>query len=115
MKVEDRLDEDRKKHRTCTLTFHENDYFTNESLVLTIKYTDSDADETDEIKGSTIEWRDGKDLTKKKIKKKQKNKKTGETREIIKTVKSESMFHIFTEAKMPAIEDDEREEDDEEF
>lgn len=68
--IDDVLDEDRKKNRTLTLSFAENEFFSNETLVLTIKYTDSDADEPDHITGSTIQWKDGKDMTKKKIKKK---------------------------------------------
>lgn len=70
LKVEDELDEERKKIRTLTLTFAENEYFTNEALTLTIKYTDSDPDEPSTITGSPINWKDGKDMSKKKIKKK---------------------------------------------
>jgi len=55
---------------------------------LTVKliYKGDDDDEIKKIEGTNIEWKDGKDVTKKKIKKKQKNKKTNETRTIIKTV-----------------------------
>lgn len=53
-----------------TLRFAENDYFTNDNLVLVINYKDADADEPVLIKGAPINWKDGKDLTKKKIKKK---------------------------------------------
>jgi hypothetical protein len=45
VKLNDTLDEERKKNRTLTLEFSENDFFSNEVLTLTIKYTDSDADE----------------------------------------------------------------------
>jgi nucleosome assembly protein 1-like 1 len=38
---------------------------------------------------------EGKDPTKKKIKKKQKHKKTGETRTVVKTVDADSFFNIF--------------------
>ena len=34
-------------------------------------------------------------MTKKKVKKKQKHKKTNETRTIVKTVESESVFNVF--------------------
>ena len=37
---------------------------------------------------------EGKDTTKKKIKKKQKHKKTGETRTVVKTVDADSFFNI---------------------
>jgi nucleosome assembly protein 1-like 1 len=68
--VEDVVDEERKKTRTLTLHFAENEFFTNEFLTLAIKYTDAEADEPDEIMGSPINWKEGKDLTKKKMKKK---------------------------------------------
>jgi len=69
VKVDDELNEDRKKIRTLTLSFAENDYFTNEALTLAIKYTDCDADEPATITGSPINWKEGRDLSKKKIKK----------------------------------------------
>jgi nucleosome assembly protein 1-like 1 len=70
VKVEDKITEDRKRVRTLTLTFGENEYFTNETLTLTIKYADQEPDEPSTITACTINWKDGKDLTKKKIKKK---------------------------------------------
>jgi 5'-AMP-activated protein kinase catalytic alpha subunit len=60
-----------------------------------------------------IDWKDGKDLSKKKIKKKQKNKKTGETRTIIKTVPAESFFNAFESRKAPEGLEEEDEEDEE--
>ena len=55
-------------------------------LSLKARFRDDDKQEVVETEGTVIDWKDGKDLTKKKIKKKQKNKKTGETRQIVKTV-----------------------------
>ena len=52
-------------------------------------------DQLKEVKGTAIEWMEGKDPTKKKIKKKQKHKKTGETRTVVKTVDADSFFNIF--------------------
>jgi len=52
-------------------------------------------------------------LSKKKIKKKQKNKKTGETRQIVKSVPAESFFNAFESRKCPEpkeMDDDEDEE-----
>lgn len=95
-----------------TLSFSENEYFTNDSITLSIKYKDADADDADEIKGGVINWKDGKDITKKKIKKKQKNKKSGETREVIKTVPSDSVFSVYRDMQMP--DDEELEELEEE-
>jgi hypothetical protein len=54
VKLNDTLDEERKKNRTLTLEFSENDFFSNEVLTLTIKYTDSDADEPLHVTGSSI-------------------------------------------------------------
>ena len=56
-----------------------------------------------------IEWLEGKDTTKKKIKKKQKHKKSGETRTVMKTVDAESFFNLFQNLTKPedADEDDE--------
>jgi nucleosome assembly protein 1-like 1 len=71
---------------TVNLTFKENEYFTNQVLSLKARFRDDDKQEVVETEGTVIDWKDGKDLTKKKIKKKQKNKKTGETRQIVKTV-----------------------------
>ena len=70
-------------------------------------------DEVQETEGCLIEWKDGKDLTKKKIKKKQKNKKTGETRTIIKTIPADSFFNMFETRKAPeeAVPEDEQDSD----
>lgn len=47
------------------------------------------------------------DLSKKKVKKKQKNKKTGDTRTIVKTVESDSLFNLLgTDREAPKKEDD---------
>ena len=62
------------------LTFSENEWFTNEKLTLKVIFKKDQDEEVAETEGCVIDWKDGKDLSKKKIKKKQKNKKTGETR-----------------------------------
>lgn len=76
------------------LTFEENDFFPagvlSKKLVL-------NAEEQMPIKseGTEIAWKEGKDLTKKTIQKKQKNKKSGQQRVINKTVEDESFFNFF--------------------
>jgi nucleosome assembly protein 1-like 1 len=65
---------------TITISFRENEYFTNDKLSLTVEFKDAQREEVVKTTGTPIDWKDGKDLTTKKIKKKQKNKKTGETR-----------------------------------
>lgn len=46
---------------------------------------DDDTNQTIEVIGCTINWKENQDVTKKKVKKTQKNKKTGEKRVIVKT------------------------------
>lgn len=99
---------------SITLTFKENEFFTNKTLELQCLYKKDQEDEVQETKGTLIEWKDGKDLSKKKIKKKQKNKKTGETRTIVKTVPSESFFNVFESRTAPDADKDEDDEVDEE-
>ncbi|XP_037070853.1 nucleosome assembly protein 1-like 1 [Pollicipes pollicipes] len=104
-----------------TLEFHfsPNDHFTN--AVLTKEYfmkcTPDEKDpfsfEGPEIiksKGCTIDWKAGKNITEKTIKKKQKHKARGSTRTITKTVQNDSFFNFFNP---PAVPDDPEAEVDE--
>lgn len=61
--------------------------------------------------GTVIEWEQGKDLTKKEIKKKQKNKKTGQSRVVTKIVEAESFFNIFGSVAVSEQEDLEADEE----
>lgn len=98
---------------TIKIYYKENEYFTNPHLELMVRFKDDQQDEVVETQGTIIDWKDGKDLSKKKIKKKQKNKKTGETRTIVKTVPADSFFNAFESRKAPEGIDDEDEEDEE--
>ena len=65
--------------------------------------------------GTEIEWCDGKDLTKKMTKKKQKNKKTGQTRVVERAEKIKSFFNFFDsqdcrDEHMDTLEDEEADE-----
>jgi len=104
------------KPPTCSieLTFKENEYFTNEKLTLKVEFKDESRDEVVETIGTIVDWKDGKDITTKKIKKKQKNKKTGETRNIVKTVPAESFYNCFESRKAPEGGRDEAAEDEDE-
>lgn len=82
-----------------TFTFEKNDYFKNAQLKKAFVMTRQNIIE--KCEGTEIEWKDGKDVTKKKIKKKQKHKKTNETRTIVKTVEAESFFNVFTSRTAP--------------
>lgn len=98
---------------TVTLTYKENPYFANETLELMVRFKDDQADDVTETQGTVIQWKEGKDLTCKKIKKKQKNKKTGETRTIVKTVPADSFYNCFESKKAPEGDRDEDDEDEE--
>lgn len=64
--------------------FEKNDYFSNENLKKTFVMTKQNIIE--KCDGTEISWKDGKDVTKKKVKKKSKNKKNAQARTITKTV-----------------------------
>ncbi|NWS10268.1 NP1L1 protein, partial [Pachyramphus minor] len=90
-----------------TLEFHfePNDYFTNEVLTKTYRMR-SEPDDSDpfsfdgpEIMGCTgcqIDWKKGKNVTLKTIKKKQKHKGRGTVRTVTKTVSNDSFFNFFS-------------------
>lgn len=105
-----------------TLHFHfkENDYFTNS--VLTKEYEmkcepmedDPFSFEGPEIykcKGCSIDWKKGKNLTVKQVKKKQKHKSKGNVRTITKQVKADSFFNFFDPPTVPDDPKAEVEED----
>jgi len=75
------------------------EFFSPSTLEVTLVYETED--QVKEVKGTEITWVEGKDPTKKKIKKKQKHKKTGETRTVVKTVDAESFFNIFQNRVAP--------------
>jgi nucleosome assembly protein 1-like 1 len=83
-------------------TFEKNDYFTNEVLKKSFVMTRQNVIE--KCDGTEIAWKDGKDVTKKKIKKKSKNKKAG-SKTVTKTVEQESFFNFFKTITMPAEEE----------
>ena len=93
--------DEKKKHSQLTLkmVFEENDFFKPHILQVTLEYASED--QVSLIKGTEIEWKEGIDPTKKKIKKKQKHKKTGEVRTVTKTVDADSFFTIFQNRKIP--------------
>ena len=78
-------------------TFEKNDYFTNQSLKKTFVMTKQNVIE--KCEGTEIAWKDGKDVTVKKIKKK--SKKKGQNKTITKTVQQESFFNFFKTIVMP--------------
>jgi nucleosome assembly protein 1-like 1 len=110
--VETEQGENEEKNLTLTLrmTFgSDNDHFKPYDLSTTLIYESEDR--VKQIIGTKIEWLEGKDPTKKKIKKKQKHKKTGETRTVVKTVDAHSFFNVFTDRKVPAKDEVDSEEE----
>ncbi|KAL7647993.1 UNVERIFIED_CONTAM: hypothetical protein RMT77_001609 [Armadillidium vulgare] len=105
-----------------SLEFHfsENEYFTNK--VLTKYYEmkcEPDKDdpfsfegpEIIKCKGCTIDWKKGKNVTVKTIKKKQKHKSRGAVRTITKTVQNDSFFNFFSPSPVPDDPEEEMDED----
>lgn len=101
---------DDPKTITIKMFFSENEFFSNDVLTYTVKVKEN-GEEPAEVIGCGIDWKDGKDLSKKKIKKKQKHKKTNETRTIVKTVPTESFFNIFESKVAPTDAPDMEDED----
>ncbi|CAH1787694.1 unnamed protein product [Owenia fusiformis] len=100
-----------------TLDFHfdSNEYFTN--TVLTKQYImRSEPDEADpfsfegpeiiKCKGCSIDWKKGKNVTVKLIKKTQKHKGRGTKRTVTKTVQNDSFFNFFAPPEAPEGEDE---------
>lgn len=59
-------------------------------------------DEAVKTESTLIEWK-GKNLTIKEVKKKQKNKKTGQQRVVTKQVEAKSFFNFFKNLEAPNI------------
>ncbi|XP_045176303.2 nucleosome assembly protein 1-like 1 isoform X3 [Mercenaria mercenaria] len=105
---------------TLEFFFEPNDYFENKKL--TKEYVmRSEPEEGDPFSfegpeiikchGCKIDWKKGKNVTVKTVKKKQKHKASGTTRTIQKTVQSDSFFNFFSPPSPP--EDEEMDEDTE--
>lgn len=101
---------------TLHFYFSPNEYFTN--TVLTKEYFmkcepdaedvfEFDGPEINKCKGTEIDWKANKNVTVKKIKKKQKNKTKGSTRFVTKDVKTDSFFNFFD----PPAETDEMDDE----
>lgn len=91
--------------------FSENDFITNTSL--TLKFLLDKNEDCEKIESDKIDWKADKCLTEKTVTKTQTNKKTKKKREVTKTVKQTSFFHVF-KTRSIEDEDDEDEEDPDE-
>ncbi len=104
------------------LSFHfdasKNPCFTDDVLTKTYFYQDEVKSGGDLIydhaEGSTIHWKEDKDLTHVIETKKQRNKNTNQTRTVKRSVPVESFFNFFTPPKAPGSNEDEDEEEDDE-
>lgn len=101
--------------------FSPNEWFSNS--ILTKEYEikcvpdknnpfDFEGPEISKCKGCTIQWKEGKNVTVKLIKKKQKKKVQGTVRFVNKTIKVVSFFHFFNP---PSMTDDPETDDEEDF
>jgi len=97
---------------TIRFNFAPNEFFENESL--SVRFFMLDEHEVEKTEGTEIKWKEGKDITKKTVSKKQKNKKTGKTRTIEKVVDADSFFTFFKTINPVGGEDDEEDEENEE-
>ena len=89
-------------------TFSENPYFEQRELVKTY-YMEMTEDDHDPVLCSTdatqITWKLGKDITKKTVTRKQKNKRTKQIRKLTETVSVPSFFNFFTKHDIPSEEE----------
>ena len=92
--------------------FSPNEYIENETL--SVRFVMFSEDQVEKTEGTEIKWKAGKDITKKTVTQKQRNKKTGKTRDVTKTIDSESFFNFFKTVEIKDLNQDEDEEDDEE-
>ena len=84
-------------------SFAPNEYFENTQLSVKFDVTDEDEKKTE---GTDIKWKEGKNVTKKAVKKRQKHKKSGAQRTITKEVEAESFFNFFKSMSEPTEDDD---------
>lgn len=59
-----------KVSKSITLTFSDNEFFKQEEMTLQVNFKDSECEEVHSVSSSGVTWNDGKDLSKKKVKKK---------------------------------------------
>ena len=85
------IDEEGTDNFTIVFDFADNEFMTNKQLTKKF-YIKKDVPTKSD--GTKIEWK-GKNLCVKEVKKKQKNKKTGQQRVVTKTVDAKSFFNFF--------------------
>lgn len=104
---------------TLHFFFDPNDYFTNKVLTKTY-YMINEIDKDDPFsydgpdfhksQGCKIDWKEGKNVTVKTIKKKQKHKSKGEVRSKVIVTQNDSFFNFFSPAEMSESRDEQDED-----
>ncbi|EPR56640.1 nucleosome assembly protein (nap) protein [Toxoplasma gondii GT1] len=87
--------------------FSPNEFFTPNRLVKEYHLTVSSGRHGAELtstKSTPIAWKEGKDVTKKVVTRKQRNRKTRQTRTVEEVVDNESFFNFFTDHEIPSEE-----------
>ena len=90
--------------------FSENPFFSNTEI---IKEFLLEGEDIKKSYGDAIQWKEGKNVTVKIVKKKQKNKTSGEKKVSTKEVRQESFFHFFDPIDMDDDDEEGNDEDDE--
>lgn len=103
--------EENSNNFTVYFKFEQNEFFTDE--ILSKKFFINDDDEITKTEGSTVHWKEGKNLTVKTIKKTQKNKKTNAKRVVTKEVQDESFFNFFKDEDVKVEKEDDEDGEDE--
>jgi nucleosome assembly protein 1-like 1 len=107
---------------TLVFTWSPNEWFSNAQLTKEYHLKcepdktnpfEFDGPEIVSCKGSTIDWKPGKNVTVKLLKKKQKHKSRGATRYVTKQVKADSFFNFFDPPAVPVTPEAEADMDDE--
>jgi len=97
--------------------FSPNDFFSNDILSKTYYLSEPSAESHsddymyDRAEGTTIEWKEGKNLAVKVETKKQRHKETNQTRVVKKTIQSDTFFNFFNPPKVPKDDEDITEEE----
>eukprot|EP00274_Cyanoptyche_gloeocystis_P008089 CAMPEP_0196660148 /NCGR_PEP_ID=MMETSP1086-20130531/38352_1 /TAXON_ID=77921 /ORGANISM="Cyanoptyche gloeocystis , Strain SAG4.97" /LENGTH=389 /DNA_ID=CAMNT_0041994425 /DNA_START=56 /DNA_END=1225 /DNA_ORIENTATION=+ len=102
---------DGKKGFKLTFIFDENPHFTNTELTKTYVMMDEEEMMLDHAEGTPIDWKPGKNITVKILKKKQKGKGRKPDKVVTKTEPTDSFFNFFAPPKMPEEELDAEEEE----
>lgn len=99
------------KVASATVKFAPNEYFDNTELKVEVTF---EGEMPKKSVGTKINWKAGKDITKKVVKKTQKNKKTGAKRTVEKEIRAKTFFGLFTDFTDKDAEDEQVNEDEEE-